>query len=87
MVLERRDDAHPPQPVLDVRERLIVVEVVAGDQAVDRIARDAELAVAELLDRERPARRRTEDPEGRDLQIEASDPGMIAAPAGQSALR
>ena len=31
-----RDHAHPPQPVLDVGQRLLVLEVVAGDQALDR---------------------------------------------------
>src|ERR1044072_1987997 len=30
--LERGDHAHAPQAVLDVRERLVVLEVVAGDQ-------------------------------------------------------
>src|ERR671911_1979141 len=41
--LQRRDHAHAPEPVLDVRERLVVLEVVARDQPVDRIAGDAEL--------------------------------------------
>ena len=34
--LERRDHAHPAQPVLDVGERLVVLQVVARDQPVDR---------------------------------------------------
>ena len=34
-----RDHAHAAQPVLDVRERLLVLEVVAREQALDRVAR------------------------------------------------
>src|SRR3954452_11705725 len=59
--LERRDDAHAPQPVLDVGQRLLVLEVVPGDQALDRLPRDAELAPAEALHLEGLARRRAED--------------------------
>src|SRR3954465_1051497 len=58
--LQRGDHAHPPQAVLDMRERLVVLEVVAGDQAVDRLAGHAELAVAGALDRERPPGGRAE---------------------------
>ena len=49
------------QAVLDVRERLLVLEVVAGDQPVDRLAGDAELARADALDLERAPGRRAED--------------------------
>jgi hypothetical protein len=38
--LERADDAHPLQAVLDVGQRLVVLEVVAGQQALDVVARD-----------------------------------------------
>ena len=54
--LERRDHAHAAQPVLDERERLVVLHVVAGDQPVDRLAGHAELA------RRRRARPRTRGP-------------------------
>ena len=37
--LERVDHAHAAQAVLDVRQRLLVLEVVAGDQALDRARR------------------------------------------------
>ena len=40
------------QPVLHVGQRLLVVEVVAGDEALDRLARDAEGPVADALDLE-----------------------------------
>src|SRR5215212_9322822 len=50
LLLERGDHAHPPQPVLDVGERLVVLEVVTGDQALDGVAGDAELARAGPLD-------------------------------------
>src|SRR4051794_34045018 len=50
--LERGDHAHPAQAVLHVRERLVVLEVVAGDQAVDGVAGDAELVRARALDLE-----------------------------------
>src|SRR5688572_773647 len=59
--LERADDAHPPQPSLDVGERLVVVEVVAREQADDALAVDAEGAVAGALDAEAAARRGPED--------------------------
>src|SRR5918995_919540 len=51
--LERRDHAHAAQPMLDVRQPLVVLHVVAGDQPVDRRAGDAELALADPLDLER----------------------------------
>ena len=38
--LERADHADPPQPALEVRERVLVVEVVAGDQPLDPGAAD-----------------------------------------------
>ena len=41
-----------------MRERLLVLHVVAGDQPVDRLAGDAELAVADALDLERARRPR-----------------------------
>src|SRR6478736_6589406 len=50
--LERADHAQPVQAPLDVGERLLVLEVVAGDQAIDDVAGDAELARAEALDLE-----------------------------------
>ena len=37
--LERADHAHAAQAVLDVRQRLLVLEVVARDQALDRARR------------------------------------------------
>ena len=40
------------EAALDVRQRLLVLEVVAGDQAVDDLAGDAELARPEALDLE-----------------------------------
>ncbi len=45
---------------LDVRERLLVLEVVAGDQAFDLLAADAEGAVVEALDLEPAPGRRAE---------------------------
>src|SRR4051794_3533946 len=54
--LERGDDAHPAQPVLDVGERLVVLEVVTGDQAIDRLAGDPERAGADPLHLEAPPR-------------------------------
>ena len=47
-----RDHAEAVQAALDVGERLLVLEVVAGDQALDDVAGDAELAGAGLLDLE-----------------------------------
>src|SRR5919198_4248434 len=67
--LQRGDHAHAPQPVLDVRERLVVLEVMARDQAVDGGARDAVLAVAGALDLERAARGRAEDLELGDVVL------------------
>src|SRR5215211_6190784 len=48
--LERADDAQAVQAALDVRERLLVRHVVAGDEALDDVTRHAELARAEALD-------------------------------------
>src|SRR4051794_41273625 len=59
--LERADDAEAVQAALDVRERLLVLEVVAGDQAVDDVARDAELARPQPLDVELARGRRAGD--------------------------
>ena len=42
--------AHPAQAALDVRERLVVVEVVAHEQPLDAVALDAEDAVVDALD-------------------------------------
>ena len=50
------------QAPLDVGQRLLVVEVVARDQALDRLAADAEDALLDALDREAALGRRTEDP-------------------------
>src|SRR3954468_20974792 len=58
---ERGDHAHAPEPVLDVGERLLVLEVVAGDQALHGVAGDAELPPAQLLHVEAAARARAED--------------------------
>src|SRR4051794_31197119 len=60
--LERGDHAHASEPLLDVRERLLVLEVVAGDEAGDGLPRGAGLAVAHALDLQRAPRRRPEDP-------------------------
>ena len=78
--LERRDHAHPLQPVLDVRQRLLVLEVVARDQAVDRVAGDAELAVA------RASRPRTRAPAAgpEDLEGSATSSSPAASPAGSA---
>ena len=43
--LERADHAHPPQPLLDERLRLLVLEVPAQDQALDGVAGDDPVAV------------------------------------------
>ena len=37
--LERADHADPPQPALEVGQRVLVVEVVAGDQPLDALRR------------------------------------------------
>ena len=42
--LERIDHAERAQALLDVAKRLLVVEVVAGDQALDALARNPERA-------------------------------------------
>src|SRR4051794_31412493 len=54
--LQPPDDAHPPQAPLDVDQCVLVVEVVARDQAVDRVARDAIQPVLDVLDAEAPPR-------------------------------
>ena len=56
--LERADHAHAPQAPLDVDQRVLVVEVVAGDQPVDRARPHAEQPVLDALDAEAAARRR-----------------------------
>src|SRR3954468_21861760 len=43
--LERADHAHPPQPRLDQRLRLLVLQVPARDQAIDGLAVDDPRAV------------------------------------------
>ena len=55
-LLERGDHAHAPQPVLDVRERLLVLEVVARDQPLDGVAGDAELAARRSCSTSKPPR-------------------------------
>src|SRR5215831_3597970 len=50
LLLQRADHAHPPQPALDVGQRLVVVEVMTGDQALDLLATDAKDAVVNALD-------------------------------------
>src|SRR4051794_9369175 len=47
--LERVDHAERPQPLLDVRQRLLVAEVVAGEQALDPRSGDAEPALGHAL--------------------------------------
>src|SRR6185503_20090825 len=69
LCLQRGDHAHAAQAVLDVRERLVVLEVVAGDQAVDGLAGHAECAVGGALDHERAAACRAEDLELGDLVL------------------
>src|SRR4029079_11529292 len=69
LCLERGDHAHAAQAVLDVRERLVVLEVVAGDQGVDGLAGHAERAVGGALDHERAAACRAEDLELGDLVL------------------
>src|SRR3954449_11498126 len=61
--LQRPDDAHAVQPALDVRERVEVLHVVAGDEPVDARTRHAPEAFLDLLDLEvlrAPARRGSE---------------------------
>ena len=48
--LESLEDTHLLQPLLDVGERLGIVEVVAADQPLDRLAAQAERAVRAALD-------------------------------------
>src|SRR4051794_29803707 len=67
--LERGDHAHAPEAVLDVRERLVVREVVACDQAVDGVAGDAEPVRPGALDLERTAGGRAEDLELGDVVL------------------
>src|ERR1044072_6979439 len=55
--LQRADDAHPAQAPLDVREGLVVVEVVACEQPHDAVAVDLEDPVVLALDAEAAARR------------------------------
>src|SRR5947209_18224490 len=50
LVLERADHADPTQASLQVRQRVVVVEVVARDQALDSATGDPDAAVAEPLD-------------------------------------
>ena len=62
--LERGDHAHPAQAALDVGQRLLVLEVVARDQALDGVAADAEVAVRPTRSTSNAAPRgRAEDPE------------------------
>src|SRR5215471_16469991 len=61
LLLQRGDDAHAPQPALDMGQGLVVVEVVACDQALDLLAADAEHTVLDALDVEAASGRRTED--------------------------
>src|SRR5215218_9980282 len=58
--LQRADDAHPVQAVLDVGERLVVLEVVAGEQALDGLAGDTEGARPDALDPPAPLGSRAE---------------------------
>ena len=67
------------QPVLDVGQRLLVLEVVAGDQALDRLAGHAELAVADALDLEAAAR-----PPGRKTWNSATSSSPAASPASRA---
>ena len=55
MLLQGADHAHAVQAPLDVREGVQVLHVVAGDQAVDRLALDAPQALLDLLDLDRLA--------------------------------
>src|SRR3954449_8346472 len=50
--LQRADDPHAVQAALDVGERVEVLHVVAGDEAVDALPRDAPQALLDLLDLE-----------------------------------
>src|SRR3954464_7963720 len=58
--LERPHHAHPPQAPLDVDQRVLVVEVVPRDQAVDGVALDAEQLVVDARDLESAPRRGAE---------------------------
>ncbi len=46
--LERPDHADPPQPPLEVGERVFVLEVVAREQPLDPRTADLELPLTEL---------------------------------------
>src|SRR4051794_27204469 len=59
---ERPDHADRTQPLLDVGERLVVVDVVAGEQPLDTRPGDAEHAVATALDAEALVRPGAIDP-------------------------
>src|SRR4051794_16610763 len=59
--LERGDHAHAAEPVLDVRERLLTLEVVAGDEAVDRLPGHPVLPRPDTLDAEGTRRSGAED--------------------------
>src|SRR3954447_15140483 len=61
--LERRDHAHPVQPPLHQRLCLLVLQVVARDQALDRLAGNDPLAGVRPRDVERARRARTQDGE------------------------
>src|SRR3954452_977863 len=50
--LERGDDAHAVQAALDVRLGLLVLEVPAQEEALDRVAADDPLAGGAASDRE-----------------------------------
>ena len=68
--LQRADHAHPPQPLLDQRLRLLVLEVPAQDQALDGVAGDDPAAVRPAGDRRTSARLgRAEDRELGDLVL------------------
>ena len=59
--LQRADHTEPAQTALEVRERVLVVEVVARDQPLDASPLDDEAALVVLRDAEAAARRRAED--------------------------
>ena len=75
---ERADHAHPPQPRLDQRLRLLVLEVPAGDQPLDRLAVDQPGAVGPARDVERLRLGRAEDRELGDLVL----PGALGLRRG-----
>src|SRR3954468_3368754 len=58
--LQRPHHAHAPQAALDVDQRVLVVEVVARDQAVDGVALDAEQLRVDTRDLEAAPCRRPE---------------------------